>query len=218
MRILHFYLSHFVIGVCRKKEDFKMSRESYLRFVFGTLSLLTWLTPNAFADNGTVVTGSVIGIDPINQIMRVYVTAVNGQALYGSPQTNYVDYLVSPNTVVIGPNNQFVNQANVFVGSQIQMQFAGSYASTIVLLGNSSFNGYATSTNVSRNYGSTYAQSYLPIQTQTIVHRYVPYQNHIYQNHVQNHVLNNQHLAHPHQSMHPHVGITLVHPTMTHHR
>lgn len=191
-----------------------MSRESYLRFVFGTLSLFTWLTPNAFADNGTVVTGSVIGIDPINQIMRVYVTAVNGQALYGSPQTNYVDYLVSPNTVVIGPNNQFVNQTNVFVGSQIQMQFAGSYASTIVLLTNSNFNGYATTTNLSRNYGSTYVQSHLPFQTQTIVHRYAPYQNHIYHNNV----LNNHHLAHPHQTMHPHIGTTQVHSAMTHHR
>ena len=186
-----------------------MSRETYPRFVFGTLSLIALLMPNAFADNGTIVTGSVLGIDPINQIVRVYVTAVNGHALYGSPQTNYVDYLVSPNTVVIGPNNQFVNQANVFVGSQIQMQFAGSYASTIVLLGNNSFNGYATSTNVSRNYGSTFVQSYLPFQTQTIVHRHVPYQSH---------VLHNQHLAHPHQVIHSHVGTTHVHPTITHHR
>ncbi len=208
MRILNFHLSRFAICVCRR-EDFKMSRETYLRFVFRALSFIALLMPNAFADNGTIVTGSVIGIDPINQIVRVYVTAVNGQALYGSPQTNYVDYLVSPNTVVIGPNNQFVNQANVFVGSQIQMQFAGSYASTIVLLGNNSFNGYATSTNVSRNYGSMSVQSYLPFQTQTIVHRYVPYQSHVH---------HNQLLSHPHQVMHPHVGTTHVHPTITHHR
>ena len=140
--------------------------------------------------------------------MRVYVTAVNGQALYGSPQTNYVDYLVSPNTVVIGQNNQFVHQSNVLVGSQIQMQFAGSYASTIVLIGNYSIGGFVNSTNTIRSNGATYVQSYLPIQTQTFVHHNLPFQNH---------VLHNQHLVQlHHQAMHPQVGTNHVHSSMTH--
>ena len=184
-----------------------MSRKTYLSFVVAALTICGWLTPNAFADNGTVVTGSVIGIDPINQIMRVYVTAVNGQALFGSPQTNFVDYLVSPNTVVIGQNNQFVNQSNVFVGSRIQMQFAGSYASTIVLIGNNSIGGFVNSTNPNRIYGATYVQSYLPIQNFSNVHVHVPFQNQL---------LHNQHFAHPHQAMHPHVGTNHVHSSMTH--
>ena len=83
-----------------------MSRVSYVGFLVSTLCLFATLSPKSFADNGTVVSGSVIAIDPLNQIIRVYVTGVNGQALYGSPQTHYVDYLVSPNTVVLGSNNQ----------------------------------------------------------------------------------------------------------------
>ena len=192
------------------QEEIEMSPEPYLRLVLGTLSLFACLTPNALADNGTVVTGSVIGIDPINQIMRVYVTGVNGQALFGSPQTNYVDYLVSPNTVVIGQNNQFIHQSNVLVGSQIQMQFAGTYASTIVLLGNYGFGGYANSTNLNRGYGATYVQSYLPIQTQSFVHHNLPYQNS---------VLHNHHLVQLHHNVvHSHVGTNHVHHSMQHQR
>ena len=213
LKYVSFYVMLFaphLPSVFLVKKEIEMSRESFYCLVVGTLSLFACLTPNASADNGTVVTGSVIGIEPINQIMRVYVTAVNGQALYGSPQTNYVDYLVSPNTVVIGQNNQFVHQSNVLVGSQIQMQFAGSYASTIVLIGNYSIGGFVNSTNTIRSNGATYVQSYLPIQTQIFVHHNLPFQNH---------VLHNQHLVQlHHQAMHPQVGTNHVHSSMTHQR
>ncbi len=141
-----------------------MIRDLHLRTLAVGLTLLAWLAPSAYADNGIVVSGQVIGIDRINQIMRVHVTGVNGFVLNGSPQTNYVDYLVSPNTVVVGPNNQFVSQSNVLVGSQIQMQFAGAYASAIVLIGNGNFTtytgGYVTPATAYRNNSVTQTQNF----------------------------------------------------------
>jgi hypothetical protein len=164
-----------------------MYRQAVFSFLISTLSLLAGMESNAIADNGTVVTGTVIGIDPVNQIMRVYVTGVNGQAIFGNPQTHYVDYLVTPDTLVMGPNNQFVSQANVLVGSRIQMQFAGPIATTIVLLDhyNTIYNGgFVTYSSARRNYGSTCVQNHYPIHhyaqthhhntTQPIINRPAP--------------------------------------------
>ena len=157
-----------------------MSRNSYFGFLVSTLCLFATLSPRASADDGTVVSGSVIAIDPLNQIMRVYVTGVNGQALYGSPQTNYVDYLVSPNTVVLGSNNQLVSQSSVLVGSQIQMQFAGEYATTIVLFGNYSSGGFESYAPLNFNLGSTFFQSYSPVRNYSSGGRLVSQQIHVH--------------------------------------
>jgi hypothetical protein len=179
-----------------------MIRDLHLRTITFGLTLLVWLTPSAFADNGIVVSGQVIGIDAINQIMRVHVTGVNGFVLNGSPQTNYVDYLVSPNTVVVGPNNQFVNQSNVLVGSQIQMQFAGAYASAIVLVGNGNFTnlttytgGYVTPATAYRNNNNSVSQSqnFGPVTT---------YPSIVFRPRTQNKVGLNQHVIHNRRSQH----------------
>ncbi len=158
-----------------------MYRPAYFRMLLGTLCLLAACASNASADNGTVVAGTVIGIDVVNQIMRVQVASVNGQVLFGNPQNNFVDYLVAPTTVVIGPNNQFVGQANVVIGSRIQMQFAGPLATTIVLVGNNNGGLLLGNNNggiipflpVVPNYGTVYFANYgNPIRT-------VPQQFHV---------------------------------------
>ena len=137
-----------------------MSCFQSVTIVLGSLCFFGCWPTHASADNGTVVTGSVIGIDPVNQIMRVYVTEVNGQILYGTPDTNFVDYLVSPTTTVLGANSRFVNLANVLVGSNIQLQFVGPLATTIFLAGNQNLNG------------ATDVQSYSPVS-------YVTHQAHM---------------------------------------
>ena len=180
------------------REDLKMCRVPFFGFLICSLGWFTSIAPIASADNGTVISGTVIGIDSVNQVMRVYVTAVNGQPLYGSPQTNYVDYVVVPNTVVVGRNNQFLSQSNVLVGSQIQMQFAGPLASTIVLTGNYNNGGFVSfpsvgrnfssnfSSNFGSNFGSTFVQSYVPIQRHAVQHiaYSIPIQHHVQTHHV----------------------------------
>ncbi len=194
-----------------------MSRASYFGFLVSTLCLFGTLSPNASADDGTVVSGSVIAIDPLNQIMRVYVTGVNGQVLYGSPQTNYVDYLVSPNTVVLGSNNQLVSQSRVFVGSQIQMQFAGPLATTIVLFGNYGNGGFVSYAPLNLNLGSTFVQSYSPVRNYSSGVRLVTQQIHVHHPvrslafHSQPVVHHVHQLVQPHPAMHAtlgHVGLT----------
>lgn len=204
-----------------------MSRASYFGFLASTLCLIATLSPKAFADNGTVVSGSVIAIDSLNQIMRVYVTGVDGQALYGSPQTNYVDYLVSPNTVVLGSNNQLVSQSSVLVGSQIQMQFAGAFATTVVLYGNYSNGGFVSYAPLNLNLGSTFVQSYSPVRNYPSGGRFVSQQIHIHHPvsslvvHSQPVVHHVQHSAHPHPAMHTtlgHVGLATHAHSVTHPR
>ncbi len=209
-----------------------MSRAFYsnVGFFVGTLCLFATLSPKASADNGTVVSGSVIAIDSLNQIMRVYVTGVNGQALYGSPQTNYVDYLVSPNTVVLGSNNQLVSQSSVLVGSQIQMQFAGPLATTILLFGNYSNGGFVSYAPLNRNLGSTFVPSYSPVQSFSSSNRFVSHQIHIAHpispsiyhslpalNHIQ-HITHPHHMTHPHQPTHADVGLATHLHSVTHPR
>ncbi len=204
-----------------------MSRASYFGFLVSTLCLFAALSPKASADNGTVVSGSVIAIDPINQIMRVYVTGVNGQALYGSPQTNYVDYLVSPNTVVLGLNNQLVSQSSVLVGSQIQMQFAGPLATTIVLYGNYSNGGFVSYAPLNQNLGSIFVQSYSPARNYSSGGRLVSQHIHAHRPvpslvvHSQPVVHHVQHVTHPHPGMHAtlgHVGLATHAHSVTHPR
>jgi hypothetical protein len=204
-----------------------MYRASYSGFLLSTLCLFATLSPNASADHGTVVSGSVIAIDPLNQIMRVYVTGVNGQALYGSPETNYVDYLVSPNTVVLGSNNQLVSQSSVLVGSQIQMQFAGPLATTIVLYGNYSNGGFVTYAPLNQNLVSTFVQSYSPILNYSSGGRLVSQQIHVHRPasslvvHSRPVVHRVQHISHPHPAMHAtpgHVGLATHAHSVTHPR
>jgi hypothetical protein len=190
-----------------------MIRDLHLRTLAVGMTLLAFLTTSAFADNGIVVSGQVIGIDPINQIMRVHVTGVNGFLLNGSPQTNYVDYLVSPNTVVVGPNNQFVSQSNVLVGSQIQMQFAGAYASAIVLINNGNFTnfttytgGYVTPATAYRNNSVSQSQNFGPVTT---------YPSIVFRPRTQNKVGLNQHVIHNRHAQHTGTGQTQGPPTMS---
>ena len=190
-----------------------MFRNPHLRTLAVSLSLLTLLSHGAFADNGIIVSGQVIGIDPINQIMRVHVTGVNGIAFYGSPQTNYVDYLVSRNTVVVGPNNQFVSQSNVLIGSQIQMQFVGAYASAIVLIGNNNFTsyvgGFVTPSTAYRNNSVSPYQSYGSVTGYTSVVIRPRNQNNV----MHNNVMNFRNLSIPNLSRIPKAGGTRVPPT-----
>lgn len=205
-----------------------MSRASFIALFVCTVCSFSSLTPTAFADNGTIVSGSVIAIDPVNQIMRVYVTGVNGQALYGSPQTNYVDYLVSPNTVVVGQNNQFVSQANVLVGSQIQMQFAGAFATAVVLLGNNYNAGLVNFPSANGNYVSTNVISYSPVQRFSSAFQQISRPNlvpqfishpvhhiHATPNHVQ-HLQREQHSMYRHLGIPTHSHATVAHSTATH--
>ena len=210
------------------REKLKMNRAAYVLLIVFTVCSFASVSRQASADEGTVVSGTVIAIDPVNQVMRVYVTGVNGQALYGSPQTNYVDYLVSPNTVVVGTNNQFVSQSNVLVGSQIQMQFAGAFATTVVLIGNSIAVGLVNYTSPNPSYVSTNVVSYSPVQSFSKAFQQISRQNvspHVishpvyHTNATLNHV---QHLQHENHSKHWHIGIpshahaTTAHATTTH--
>lgn len=199
-----------------------MSRVSYFGFLVCTVCSFAL---RASADNGTIVSGSVIAIDPINQVMRVYVTGVGGQTLYGNPQTNYVDYLVSPNTVVVGQNSQFVPQANVLVGSEIQMQFAGAFATTVVLLGNDYNDGLVSYSSPNQNYVSTNVVSHSPVQSFARVFRQVsrPSISPLYVSHSlhrrHTHLTSNpiQHLLHQKHSNHRHLGIaTPAHANVAH--
>ncbi len=200
-----------------------MNRATYVILIVFTVSSFASLARQASADNGTIVSGSVIAIDSVNQVMRVYVTGVNGQTLYGSPQTNYVDYLVAPNTVVVGPNNQFVSQTNVFVGSRIQMQFAGAFATTVVVLGNSFTGGFVNTISPNQSYVSTNVVSYLPAQSFSTAFLQIPLQNLLPQhlshsvhhlNSASNHA---QHLQHENPSLYRHIGIpTYSHSTAAH--
>ena len=190
-----------------------MIHDLHLRTLAVGLALLACFAPSAFADNGIVVSGQVIAIDPINQIMRVHVTGVNGFALNGSPQTNYVDYLVAPNTVVIGPNNQFVSQFNVLVGSQIQMQFAGAYATAILLVGNGNFTnlttytgGYVTPATAYRNNNATQSQNFA---------RVTSYPSIVIRPRNQNNVGLNKHVIHNRHAQHTGNGQRHVPSTMT---
>lgn len=115
-----------------------MSRLILSLLVSVVLALFSNCPRIATADFGTVVSGTVTAIDPIHSIMRVHVTAVNYEPIYGSPQVNYVDYLVIAQTVVVGANNQFVNQSNILPGSLIQMQFLGPIATTVLIVGHDS--------------------------------------------------------------------------------
>ena len=200
-----------------------MYRAAYITLIVFAISSFASLARQASADNGTIVSGSVIAIDSINQVMRVYVTGVNGQTLYGSPQTNYVDYLVSPNTVVVGPNNQFVSQANVLVGSQIQMQYAGAFATTVVLFGNSFTGGFVNTISPNQNYVSTNVVSYSPVQSFSTAFHQISLQNLLPQHlsrsvhHVHSASNHAQHLQHENHSMYRHIGIpTHSHPTAAH--
>ena len=200
-----------------------MYRAAYITLIVFAISSFASLARQASADNGTIVSGSVIAIDSINQVMRVYVTGVNGQTLYGSPQTNYVDYLVSPNTVVVGPNNQFVSQANVLVGSQIQMQYAGAFATTVVLFGNSFTGGFVNTISPNQNYVSTNVVSYSPVQSFSTAFQQISLQNLLPQHlsrsvhHVHSASNHAQHLQHENHSMYRHIGIpTHSHPTAAH--
>ncbi len=204
-----------------------MSRASCVGFLISTLCLFATLSPKASADNGTVVSGSVIAIDPLNQIMRVYVTGVNGQALYGSPQTNYVDYLVSSNTVVLGSNNQLVSQSSVLVGSQIQMQFAGPLATTILLYGNYNNGGFVSYVPLNQNLGSIFVQSYSPVRNYSSGGLLATQQIHVHHPgsslvvHSQPVVHHFQHSAHSHPAMHAtlgHIGLATHAHSVTHPR
>lgn len=171
----------FRYGVRFARKVIKMSRYSYVGLLLCTFCWFNSGASIARADNGTVVSGTVIAVDVYNQVMRVYVTAVDGQALFGGPETNYVDYVVAPDTAVLGANYQLINQSNVVVGSRIQMQFVGAYASRIVLLGNYNYASignfgvtanYGSTVNYgmsNSNYPSSYVQSYLPVRNYTTV-------------------------------------------------
>lgn len=147
-----------------------MSHNSYFQLLLCAFSCFGTFGSMARADNGTVVSGTVVAIDPVNQIMRVQVTAVNGQFVLGFPQTNCVDYLVSPATVVVDSNNLFVSQANIMVGSQIRMQFDGPLATQIALDRNIA--GWVGQT-------STYANPY-PYANRTCDHRSRLDRSHMY--------------------------------------
>ena len=205
-----------------------MSRATNVILIVFTVSSFVSLARQASADNGTIVSGSVIAIDSVNQAMRVYVTGVNGQTLYGSPQTNYVDYLVSPNTVVVGPNNQFVSQANVLVGSRIQMQYAGAFATTVVLFGNSFTGGFVNTNSPNQSYVSTNVVSFLPVQSFSTAFQQISRQNLLPQHlshsfhHLHSASNHAQHLQHENHSMYRTIGIptyshsTAAHSTATH--
>ena len=200
-----------------------MYRATYIILIVFTISSLASMARQVSADDGTVVSGSVIAIDSVNQVMRVYVTGVNGQTLYGSPQTNYVDYLVSPNTVVVGPNNQFVSQANVLVGSRIQMQYAGAFATTVVLFGNSFTGGFVNTISPNQNYVSTNVVSYSPVQSFSTAFQQISRQNLLPQHlsrsvhHLHSASNHAQHLQHENHSLYRRIGIpTHSHSTAAH--
>ena len=174
-----------------------------------------WM-PVARADNGTVVSGNVIAIDVANQIMRVYVTAVDGQSLFGGPDTNYVDYLVSQNTVVLGGNGQLINQSNVVIGSRIQMQFNGAYASRVLILGYNNVGNNYSYVSTNQYYPNTIVQNNLPVQSYSSyrqVSHYQPIVQHIalplrnYNHHLPSHSTSNLHSPdHLHKQGQIHVG------------
>lgn len=175
------------------------------------------------ADNGKVVSGTVIAIDPVQQIMRVWVTGVNYQPLIGTPDVNYVDYQLSPTTVVVNANQGVIGASRLVVGSQINMEFAGPQATIVQVTGYVNLAGLGQNQGVVNYQGLPVTSNYSVSNTGSGYNSSYYYYQSNYGNrvvspiYVQHSVTNGSTpMVHHHHSHHATTAHPVSHPTPTH--